>query len=43
MGSKETYEFISKQKRLLRPMNLLNNSPGKGFDIYKKRDLKLVF
>ena len=34
---KETYEFISKQKRLLRPMNLLSNSPGKGFDIYNSK------
>ena len=33
---KETYDFISKQNRLLRPLNLLN-SPGKGFDIYKSR------
>jgi len=34
---KETYEFISKQNRLLRPLNLLENSPGKGFDIYKSK------
>ena len=33
---KETYDFISKQNRLLRPLNLLN-SPGKGFDIYNSR------
>ena len=34
---KETYNFISKQNRLLRPLNLLKNSPGKGFDIYNSR------
>ena len=34
---KETYDFISKQNRLLRPLNLLKNSPGKGFDIYNSR------
>ena len=34
---KETYEFIKEQKRLLRPMNLLSNSPGKGFDIYNSK------
>jgi len=34
---KETYDFISKQNRLLRPLNLLNNSAGKGFDIYNSR------
>ena len=34
---KETYEFISKEKRLLRPLNLLNEAPGKGFEIYTSR------
>ena len=34
---KETYDFISKQNRLLRPLNLLNDSPGKGFEIYVSR------
>ena len=34
---KETYDFISKQNRLLRPLNLLNNSPGKGFNIYNSK------
>ena len=34
---KETYDFISKQNRLLRPLNLLAKSPGKGFDIYNSR------
>ena len=31
---KETYEFINSEKRLLRPENLSNNAPGKGFGIY---------
>jgi len=34
---KETYEFISKEKRLLRPLNLFNDPPGKGFEIYNSR------
>ena len=34
---KETFEFISKQNRLLRPLNLLSNSPGKGFEIYNSK------
>ena len=31
---KETYEFIKKQKRLLRPLNLSNDAPGNGFGVY---------
>ena len=34
---KETYDFITKQKRLLRPLNLLEKPPGKGFDIFNSR------
>ena len=34
---KETYDFISTQKRLLRPLNLFEKSPGKGFEIYNSR------
>jgi len=34
---KEIYDFITKEKRLLRPLNLLNNSPGKGFEIFTSR------
>ena len=34
---KETYEFISKQNRLLRPLNLISDLPGKGFNIFKSR------
>ena len=31
---KETFEFIKKQKRLLRPLNLSGNVPGQGFGVY---------
>ena len=31
---KETFEFINKQKRLLRPLNLSGTLPGDGFGIY---------
>ena len=31
---KDTYEFIKKQKRLLRPLNLSGVVPGQGFGIY---------
>jgi len=31
---KETIEHISKEKRLLRPENLIEGTPGKGFEIY---------
>ena len=31
---RETLEFIKKQKRLLRPLNLSNDAPGNGFGIY---------
>ena len=35
---KETAEFINKEKRLLRPYNLFNPSPGKGFEIFETQD-----
>ena len=35
---KETINFIEKESRLLRPENLLNNSPGRGFGIYKSKN-----
>ena len=35
---KETIEYISQQKRLLRPFNLSKQTPGRGFDIYKSRN-----
>ena len=42
MGSKRNYEFIDKEKRLLRPKNLFEPAPGKGFQIYKtKNDIKI--
>ncbi len=34
---KETYDFISREKRLLRPLNLSNELPGKGFEIYDSK------
>ena len=34
---KETIEHISREKRLLRPENLILNSPGKGFEIYSTK------
>ena len=34
---KETYDFIIKQNRLLRPHNLFESAPGKGFNIYNSR------
>ena len=35
---KETMEFIEKESRLLRPKNLFEPSPGKGFEIYKAQN-----
>ena len=32
---KEIMSFIDKEKRLLRPQNLFEPSPGRGFEIYK--------
>ena len=32
---KETIEHISREKRLLRPENLVENTPGRGFEIYR--------
>ena len=34
---KETYDFISNQRRLLRPLNLFEKSPGEGFNIYNSK------
>jgi len=34
---KETVNHIDREKRLLRPDNLQENSPGKGFEIYKSK------
>ena len=39
---KEIMEFIDKEKRLLRPKNLFEPAPGKGFKIYNiKNDIKI--
>ena len=34
---KETVEHISRENRLLRPENLVENSPGKGFEIFNTK------
>ena len=39
---KEIMNFIDKDNRLLRPYNLFEPSPGKGFEIYKvQNDIKI--
>ena len=39
---KEIMHFIEKENRLLRPQNLFEPSPGKGFEIYKtKEEIKI--
>ena len=39
---KEIYEFIKTENKLLRPLNMNGNLPGKGFSIYKsKQNLKV--
>ena len=35
---KEKMEFIDKEKKLLRPKNLFEPAPGKGFNIYETKD-----
>ena len=35
---KETTDFIEKERRLLRPANLVNGSPGRGYEIYFSKD-----
>ena len=35
---KETMEFIEKESRLLRPKNLFEPAPGKGFEIYQAQN-----
>ena len=37
----ETIDHINQEKRLLRPANLAEGSPGKGFEIYLTKDKKL--
>ena len=36
----ETLEFINNESRLLRPANMADGSPGKGFNIYNSRNNK---
>ena len=35
---KETIDYINKEKRLLRPYNLISPSPGKGFEIFSSKN-----
>ena len=37
---KETSDYINKEKRLLRPANLLEDSPGNGYGIYLTKNQK---
>ena len=34
---KETMNHIIREKRLLRPMNFMEGTPGRGFEIYEKK------
>ena len=36
----ETTNYINKEKRLLRPANLVEGSPGRGYEIYTSKDKK---
>ena len=38
----ETMKFITSEERLLRPQNLVEGSPGKGFGIYNSKNNKKV-
>ena len=37
---RETADFIEKENRLLRPANLINGAPGRGYKIYLSKDKK---
>ena len=39
---KEAMEFITKEKRLLRPQNLIKGSPGNGYGIFNSKNKKKV-
>ena len=41
-GEKEVLEFIELEKRLLRPLNLITGSPGKGYGIFNSKNNKKV-
>ena len=34
---KETFDFIKNEKRLLRPLNLIGDLPGEGFNIFNSK------
>ena len=36
----ETSSYIEKEKRLLRPANLVEGSPGRGYEIYNSKNSK---
>ena len=38
---KETMDHIIREKRLLRPMNFMDGTPGRGFEIYEKKGFKI--
>ena len=38
---KEIMNFIDKERRLLRPKNLFEPAPGRGFEVYKIGDIKI--
>ena len=39
---KEVYEFIKTENKLLRPLNMSGDLPGKGFSVYNsKKNLKV--
>ena len=38
---KEIMDHIIREKRLLRPMNFMDGTPGRGFEIYKKKCFKI--
>ena len=38
---KETMDFIAKERRLLRPWNYGEGTPGSGFEIYEKNNLRI--
>ena len=40
---KETMDFIREEKRLLRPWNWGEGTPGSGFEIFEKNNLKLRY
>ena len=41
MGSKDIMNFINDEKRLLRPRNLFEPAPGKGFEVFITKKIKI--